>query len=181
MKKLKQWYIVYVQAGNELKMLHTFRKKSIECFCPMSKSSNETRHKNIVKPLLPNYLFVYITSEEQTIIRGVDSVVNFMYWLGEEVVVNEEDIYTLKELTEKYQIIAVEKIRVNATIPCTKEWVLPTVNSDSYTATEEDVIRFAFPAYGFAVTAKESKVSVRVINIDTSKSWRSIARLQYSK
>jgi hypothetical protein len=168
MKREKQWCIIYTNTGYELKVLNALQKRQIECFCLMNTPAAKVKHQHVVTPSLPNYIFVHISPHEQATIRQVNGVVNFMFWLGDHITVNEEDIFLLKELIEKYQIVSTEKINVNTTIS-TKMWETAPVKGNNSSNAEEHFIKVFFSPYGFAVTAKERNINVRVININANR------------
>lgn len=180
MKTDKQWYIVYTHTGNEIKTLYALHKKHVECFCPMTAPATRAKHKPSATPLLPNYLFVHIAPSEQTAVRQVEGIVNFMYWLGNCVVVSDEDIFILKELTEKYQSLTVEKIKIDSTVPVNDRWQYATLNNNTNFDAEQEFVKVSFPAYGFAVTAAESKMNIRVININNRTQQRKTS-IEYSE
>ena len=180
MKNEKQWYIIHTYAGNELKLMYALEKKRFECYCPLYSPAGNGSRKAPAVPLLPNYLFVHITSEEQAAVRQAAGVINFMYWLNDCVVVSEEDMFTLKELANNYQVLSIEKIRVNAMATSVKEWATMPVNNTGV-LDEEDIVKISFPAYGIAMMAKERKMNVRVININVDRKLQQRAGILYSR
>jgi len=178
MEREKQWYIIYTHAGNELKTLYALRKKHIECFCPTI-TVEKQKQKGVVTPVLPNYIFVQISPEDRVMIKQKKGVLNFMYWLGEYVIVKNDDITILKELTEKCQCLTAENIKINTTLSTTKIWKTVPVENNKNSTMEEDFIKVSFPAYGFAITAKESQMNVRVIDMSTNRGQQKVVDIQY--
>lgn len=180
MNKEKQWYILYTHTGSELKVLNSLRRRHFECFCLMSIAAPEGKDKSAAIPLLPNYLFVHVLPEEHTAIRHISGVINFMYWLGEHIIIKEEDISIIKTLEQNYRILTAERISVNTKISTTSVWDYEHVdNSDMYG--DADFVKISFPAYGFTITAKENKMNVRVINTTLKKIQQGVEEMQYSK
>lgn len=181
MERNKQWYIVYTNAESEFIILHALKKKGIECFCPLTVSAVNARHKKVDKPLLPNYVFVRLLPEEHSVVRRVKGILNFMYWLNKLITVSDEDIFTLKDLTENYHVLLSEKIKVIAGQSAFRVQqsaaVTISINSNNE---DNDFVKTLFPAYGFAITAKESKMNVRVIETDAYKSRKATAKLQFN-
>ena len=172
---------MYTNAESEFITLNALKKKGIECFCPLTVSAVNTRHKNVDKPLLPNYVFARLLPEEHSVVRRIKGFVNFMYWLNKLITVSDEDIFTLKELTENHHVLLSEKIKVIAGQSSFREQQsAPLTISINSNNEDNEFVKIFFPAYGFAITAKESKMNVRVIETDAYKSRKSTAQLQFN-
>jgi transcription antitermination factor NusG len=99
------WYAVYTKPRWEKKVANLLTQKRIVNYCPVQTVIKvwTDRKKKIEQPLLPSYVFVKAsTEEEKEEIRRVDGIVNFVYWLNKPAVIKDVEIKRLIEFTEKH-------------------------------------------------------------------------------
>jgi transcription antitermination factor NusG len=99
------WYAVYTKPRWEKKVANLLTQKKIVNYCPVQTVIKvwTDRKKKIEQPLLPSYVFVKAsTEEEKEEIRRVDGIVNFVYWLNKPAVIKDVEIKRLIEFTEKH-------------------------------------------------------------------------------
>jgi transcription antitermination factor NusG len=93
------WYALYTKPRWEKKVLQACEKHGIEAYLPLRKTKKQysDRIKAVEEIVLPSYIFVKLTKAQETEIRYIAGVVNFVYWLGKAAVINEAEINTLKK------------------------------------------------------------------------------------
>lgn len=140
----------------ERKVCEALKKNKVEFFLPLNKiiSFKGDRSKINFKILFPSYAFVNANIPQVNVIKQIEGVVNFVYWLNEIVAVKNEDIVLMKEFITGNFNIKVEKIPVNVREPASiiKE---PNFYEKKNTfQTKEDSVKALFPSIGYALCAK---------------------------
>src|SRR6476661_4590370 len=104
------WYAIYTKPRWEKKVADHLTRLSFEAYCPMNKVVKQwsDRKKMIEEPLFNSYVFVHIPTKQQTPVRQVNGVVNFVYWLGKPAVIREGEINVIKRFLETYENVKVE-------------------------------------------------------------------------
>lgn len=100
----KRWYALYTQPRWEKKVYGLLEKAGFEAYCPLNKVRKKwsDRFKWVEEPLFRSYVFVRITPEQQTEIRMVNGVVNFVYWLGKPAMIKEREIEIIRKFLNDY-------------------------------------------------------------------------------
>lgn len=113
----KKWFAVYTKPRWEKKVNNLFIIRGFESYCPLNKVRRQwsDRIKLVDEPLFKGYVFVHIYPEDQTKIRMVSGVLNFVYWLGRPAIIKESEIKSIKRFLEEHEYIEVEKIEFEAT------------------------------------------------------------------
>jgi transcriptional antiterminator RfaH len=95
----ERWLVAYTKPRNEKKALERLSQKGFTVYCPLKKEKKKwsDRWKWVESPLLPSYLFVWVSPSEQTEVLQDPSVVRWLYWLGKPAVVRDEEIETLRK------------------------------------------------------------------------------------
>jgi transcription antitermination factor NusG len=111
----KNWYIVYTKAKCEKKVAALLTKRKIENFCPLNciKIQSLRRNKILQEPLFKSYVFVNITEDEISLVKQTDGVISQLYWMGEPAIIKEDEIAAIKEFTNDYKNIVLERTQVN--------------------------------------------------------------------
>jgi transcription antitermination factor NusG len=101
----KKWYAVYTRPRWEKKVFALMAEKGLEAYCPLNRVRKKwsDRMKWVEEPLFRSYVFVKAAEEEQTKIRMVNGVVNFVYWLGKPAIVKEKEIETIRKFLNDYE------------------------------------------------------------------------------
>ena len=152
----KNWYIIYTKPKCEKKVAATFSKKNIENYLPVtSKKANSIwKSKLIYEPLFDSYIFANIAETEITKIRTVEGVLNLVYWKGEPATIHENEIEAIREFTNDYQDIHLEKTSIN---PDEDVKVIdgPKYSMEGNLLTiKNTAIKVNLPSIGFAMIAK---------------------------
>ncbi|QOR76702.1 MAG: UpxY family transcription antiterminator [Thermoflavifilum sp.] len=99
------WYAVYTRPRWEKKIAEQFARRQIEHYCPLQKARHRwsDRVKIVEEPLFRSYVFVHIClHQQQTAVRMVPGVINFVYWNGKPAVIRDEEILTIKRFLRDY-------------------------------------------------------------------------------
>jgi len=86
--------------------------KGLEAYCPLNRVRKKwsDRLKWVEEPLFKSYVFVRITENEQTSVRLVGGVVNFVYWLGKPAIIKNGEIETIRRFLNDYDEVWAEPI-----------------------------------------------------------------------
>lgn len=100
----KQWMVVYTRSNCEKKAHKTLNDQGITSFCPLIKTKRRwaDRDKIIDVPLFNSYLFVKISSQEQSRVQQVPGVVNFVQYCGKPVSIADDEINRIKTFVSSY-------------------------------------------------------------------------------
>ena len=98
-KKSGKWYAVHTRSRFEQKVYDGIDSKSIEVFLPRIQvmSRRKDRHKKILIPLLPGYVFVNTTMDPQEYLNILKTVgvVRLIGFEGKPVPARDEEIHAL--------------------------------------------------------------------------------------
>ena len=111
----KKWFVVYTKSRCEKKVAELLTRKGIENYCPLNRVQKQwsDRKKIILAPLFTSYVFVRISSEEQSTICRTDGVLNFVYWLSKPAVIRNDEIDVIKQFLNDHSYVRLEKISIN--------------------------------------------------------------------
>ena len=112
----KNWYAVYTKPNCEKKVSRALSKMGIEIFFPLNYKRYPTflRGHFVPEPLFKS--FIFLRAEENYVIslsKQVKGVLSLLYWLGKPATIDSDDINTIKEFTNNYKEIALERLEVN--------------------------------------------------------------------
>jgi transcription antitermination factor NusG len=113
-KKEKYWYAVYTKPRWEKKVHSLLADQGIESYCPLNRVKKKwsDRMKWVDEPLFKSYVFVRILPEEQTRVRMVPGVINYIYWLGKPAVIKDREIEDIRRFLNEYTDVKVEPIEL---------------------------------------------------------------------
>lgn len=161
----KNWYVVYTRPQCEKKIASLLTKKKIENFIPLVcvETQKTRRNKVSYKPLFQSYVFVYATEQETFMLRQTDGVINLLYWLGRPAVINEAEINAIKEFTNDYQNIDLERLSVNSNMLERSIYRSSYEIEGNLVAIKNKTIKINLPSLGYAMIAnlKEDSIFVR--------------------
>ncbi|MBS1660093.1 MAG: UpxY family transcription antiterminator [Bacteroidetes bacterium] len=108
----KVWYAVYTRPRWEKKVYSLLTDEGLEAYCPLNRVRKKwsDRIKWVEEPLFKSYVFVKIAEEDQTRVRMVNGIVNFVYWLGKPAVVKEKEIETIRKFLNDYDEVWAEPL-----------------------------------------------------------------------
>lgn len=112
--EIKTWYAVYTKPRWEKKVFNLMIEKGMEAYCPLNRVKKKwsDRLKWVEEPLFKSYVFVRIAAEEQTRVRMVSGVVNFVYWLGRPAVIKNKEIEIIRKFMNEYSDVRVEPLQL---------------------------------------------------------------------
>jgi transcription antitermination factor NusG len=70
------------------------------------------RVKTVEQPLFTSYVFVRVPAEQQTLVRMVNGVVNFVYWNGKPAIVRDHEIETIRKFLNEYENVQAEPLHL---------------------------------------------------------------------
>jgi transcription antitermination factor NusG len=99
-KKDKVWKAIYVTSRSEKKVLDKLNEKGIEAYTPIKKTMRQwsDRKKMVEIPILNGYVFVKINDLERDKVFFVNGVVQYVRFNGEDAIIREEEINSLKNV-----------------------------------------------------------------------------------
>ncbi len=113
--------------------------KGLEVYCPLNKVRRKwsDRYKIVEEPLFKSYVFVRVKQEEQSIIKLVDGVVNFVYSEGKPAIIREKEIELIKKFLKEYQDVEAtplslargERVRVRSGVLMDSEGIIVNVKN----------------------------------------------------
>jgi len=105
MESKKNWYAVYTKPRWEKKVHATLSARGMESYCPLNKVRKQwsDRIKLVEEPLFKSYVFVHVPEEDQTRVRMVDGVLNYVYWQGKPAVIKDREIEDIRRFLNEYQ------------------------------------------------------------------------------
>ncbi len=156
----KNWYAVYTKPKAEKKVCASLSRKKIESFCPMNrviKSGSFDRKRLMSEPLFPNYVFVYITEQEIPLIRQNSDIINFLYWLGRPVTIRENEIDNIRDFSNQYMNITLEKTQVSLNKMVRIVNRVPFVGEDNNIyQMNSALVKVTLPTLGYNICAMSS-------------------------
>jgi transcription antitermination factor NusG len=99
-KKDKVWKAIYVTSRSEKKVLDKLNEKGLEAYTPIKKTMRQwsDRKKMVEVPILNGYVFVKINDQERDKVFFVNGVVQYVRFNGEDAIIREEEINSLKNI-----------------------------------------------------------------------------------
>jgi transcription antitermination factor NusG len=163
---MKRWFVVYTKPRWEKKVHNLFYERGIENYCPLNKVRKRwsDRMKTVEEPLFKSYVFVKVTLEDQTKVRMVNGVINFVYWLGKPAIVKEKEIELIQRFLNEYKEVQAEplfirpdmKVKIQSGALMEHEaTVIETINKNK--------IKVIIESIGYALTAVVDKSNVEIV------------------
>ncbi|HEY4062580.1 MAG TPA: UpxY family transcription antiterminator [Puia sp.] len=108
----KHWYVVYTRPRWEKKVHSLMAELGMETYCPVNRVRKKwsDRMKWVEEPLFKSYVFVRVAEQEQTSVRMVNGVVNFVYWLGKPAIVKNGEIGTIRKFLNDHDEVWAEPL-----------------------------------------------------------------------
>lgn len=100
LKKMKNWYAVYVNVRHEKKVVEKLLQQNIEAYSPSIKKQQQwsDRKKWVAFPMLTGYVFVKINLLDKEKVLFNPSVFSFVKFNKEEAKIRDEEIDILKSI-----------------------------------------------------------------------------------
>ena len=156
------WYAIYTRARWERKVAELLSKNSVENYCPLNKVVRQwsDRKKVVEEPLFKSYVFVRIDSKQQTLVRQVEGVVNFVYWLGRPAIIRDTEIDLIKRFLNEHTNVRLEKTSV-----CINDRIRivngPFMEQEARVISVNNrIVKAVIPSLGYIMTAEKQNVKV---------------------
>lgn len=113
-QEMHAWYALYTRSRAEKKVAETLMRKQVECYCPLNQVEKRwsDRRKIVEEPLFSSYVFVRIPERMKSVVREVEGVVNFVYWLGKPAVIQAQEIELIKSFLRDHKQVTLEKVPI---------------------------------------------------------------------
>lgn len=110
-----KWYGVYTKINCEKKVSDFLSRRKIENFYPAVTVPVKWSFmkKYTATPILPSYIFVHADEDHLAIIKNCPGVINFLYWIGKPVVVQDAEIAIMKSISAGVSPVKVQKSKIN--------------------------------------------------------------------
>jgi transcription antitermination factor NusG len=97
---LENWKAIYVASRAEKKVAERIEEKGFTCYLPVQKVMRQwsDRKKKIIQPMLRGYVFVQPEVHERKSILEIPGVVCFVRNLGQDAIIREKEIQTLRTI-----------------------------------------------------------------------------------
>jgi transcription antitermination factor NusG len=158
----KKWFAIYTRHKFESKVTQKIAELDMEAYCPLIMVERQwsDRKKIIKTPLFTSYVFVHINEKDQTKIRLIAGVINFVYWLGKPAVVQDNEIDIIKRFLQEFKNVKIEKVndkvRIISGPLLFHEGVVEKVGNRT--------IKVYLPSLGFEIYAEVEKSGVELLN-----------------
>jgi transcription antitermination factor NusG len=160
------WYAVYTKPRWEKKVNELLLKAGVEAYCPLNKVRKKwsDRIKWVEEPLFKSYVFVKIAEEEQTAVRMINGIVNFVYWLGRPAIIQDKEIEIIRKFLNEYTEVRAEpldlridaKIKINRGVLMDKEAKVVEVMNKK--------VRVVIESIGYALFAVIDKSNLSLLD-----------------
>jgi transcriptional antiterminator RfaH len=114
------WFAVVTKPRQEQIALQNLQRQGFECFLPMAENPYQRRskkHKKIIEPLFPRYLFLNAIAESQNLapVRSTKGVISMVRFGTELAVISEQVINAIKQRMETDTgLIKIKPIEIKA-------------------------------------------------------------------
>ena len=166
MNSVLKWHAVYTKPRWEKKVAELLTKQQIENYCPLNKVWRQwsDRKKLVYEPLFKSYVFVRIEETDQSKIREVFGILNFLNWLGKPAVIRNEEIELIKQFLNDHENIQTQKcaIKVNDTVQITSGPF--SFHKGNVLEVRNNAIKIFLPSLGYQMIAEIKKTNVEVVD-----------------
>src|ERR1700744_4753845 len=161
-KEEKNWYAGYTRPRWEKKVGELLIQRRIDGYCRLKRVRKRWRDrmKWVEEPLFKSYVFVRVSEGEQSGVRLINGVVNFVYWLGKPAIVKDKEIETIRKFLNDYDEVRAEPVVL-------KEGVKVTIRQGAFMDKEGEVVKVlnnkvqvVIESIGFRLTAVVDKSNV---------------------
>ncbi|WP_207494044.1 transcription termination/antitermination protein NusG [Aridibaculum aurantiacum] len=169
----KIWRLVVTKPRAEKKVCDQLTKKNIEHFYPQNTIYHKLNQKIRVnsQPLFQRYIFVKIAEQEESLVKQVEGVKHFIYWLGKPATINDSEIVIIKKFTSEHTNVKLEKILVNmhgdsSTLFWDEKLEEATGNNQ-----KRKYCKAILPSLGYAMVAEVIRSGVEILNLKRNSKY----------
>jgi len=132
----RKWLAVYTKPRWEKKVNSLLISKGVETYCPLNKVRKKwsDRTKLIEEPLFKSYVFVHVSEAQQSGVRMINGVLNYVYWNGKPAIVKDKEIETIKKFMNEYENVQAlsmvepnQRVRIDGGLLMNKEGIVQKV------------------------------------------------------
>jgi len=153
----KNWYAVYTKPNCEKKVSRALSKMGIEIFFPLNYKRYPTLLRGHFAPEPLFKSFIFLRAEESQVInlsKQVKGVLSLLYWLGKPATIDGDDITAIKEFTNTYKEIELERLDVNLkNDDSTIDDILLTIDG-KILMIKNRAVKVNLPSLGYTMIAK---------------------------
>lgn len=162
----KAWYAVYTRPNWEKKATRQMELKGIECYCPLNKVQKQwsDRKKIVLEPLFSNYVFVRVQLASHPLVRKIDGVINFVYWLKKPAVVRDEEIEVIRQFMNDFTNVKLEKCNVNQDDQVRVVGGPLMLREGSVLEVKHKTVKILLPSLGYSLVAEVAKSNIEIIS-----------------
>lgn len=112
MENDKNWYVVYTKPKFERKVADLLQKKKLNCYHPRYNQVPywQEKRKAVDISLFASWVFVYASEKDHATIKQTDGVSGFLYWLQKPVIINKDELSSIRHFLERHDNVKLEKI-----------------------------------------------------------------------
>src|SRR5215204_3540116 len=161
----KKWYALYTKPRWEKKVDKLLAEKGVESYCPVQKIQRQwsDRKKIVEEPLFKSYVFVRISDNEQTVLRMVNGVVNFVYWMGKPAIVRDKEIQIIKRFMNEYDNVEATQTHIEAGNKVVVQGGVLMGKSGTVKQVLHKKVEVFIESIGFTLTAYVDKSKIRLL------------------
>ena len=162
----KKWFVLYTRARWEKKVSEILTRKKFENYCPINKVVRQwsDRKRVVHEPLFTSYVFVRASDFDIAVLKQVQGVINFVYWLGKPAVVRNSEIESIREFLAGHVNIRLEKTTINMK---DKVRILsgPLMELEGEVlSVKSRTVKVALPSLGYLMFAEVESENIKVIS-----------------
>jgi transcription antitermination factor NusG len=156
------WHIIVTLPEREQKVAQLLARKKIKAFCPLnllqSDDDDETQTIQKQEPLFHAFVFVQIDEKNQKLVKSINGVVDFVYWLDKPAIVREDEINFLQTYGSGCFFLQKRKMAINenASMEVTR-------GANSHLNQSLNSINAYLPSMGYQIFTEISNVNFGVI------------------
>jgi len=162
-----QWYALYTKPGFEKKVSETLTRKKIENYFPLKKvlKSYGINSKLTNEALFPNYIFVKTAEKHLNNLRKVTGIVSLVYWLGDPVIINDNEVKIIERFLSDHINITVEKMTLGTEITNFFDTSI-TIYDGNLMTIKNKTLNVILPSLGYVLIAQAETSNIRIISSD---------------
>jgi len=168
MSENKKWFVAYTRPGQERKLAEILTRKKIENYCPLNTVMRPSidRRKPVQEALFNCYLFVRIFEKDIPALRGIDGIVNMVFWLGKPAVIDAAEIAAMKEFLHLHATVKLGKVQVRANNEAGQDHSSLVLNEDFARQTKNKFVKLMLPSLGYLMIAESKQPVKEVLSSD---------------
>ena len=164
MEDRKKWYVVYTKPRWEKKVYSRLLEKDMEAYCPLNKVQKKwsDRMKIVEEPLFKSYVFVHIHTQEQSDVRMINGVVNYVYWQGKPAVVQDQEIETIRKFLNEYSDVEAKPMELKTGMKVKIQRGALMEQSGEVLSVEGNKVRVNIESIGYSLVASLERSNLRM-------------------